>query len=251
MKGVASPPPQTIPQTQRDVAARALPGMQRLDGPDWITVDAAYTAQLATKARLIEERPRDVIACLPQAQEAVAETLEEVFGRLGERPDFVVGTNAVQRPDGVMVDLDRSAPLETLSRLIQEDLCILQEEGETHVLTAALLCFPASWMLSEKLGRGLPAIHRPVAEYTGDIAKRVQRLFDGIKVGQPMWRANYLPYQDRDLYQPRSEDDRRGTPKESAPFERSERQTLWRLPMSRAVVFSIHTTVCAVVPPDQ
>jgi len=48
-----------------------------------------------------------------------------------------------------------------------------------------------------------------VAEYDVDVAKRVQRLFDGIKPGRPMWRFNVLEYVRPDLFQPRSETDPR------------------------------------------
>ena len=228
------------------MAARALPGMQRLYGADWITVDAAYADQLATKVQLIARHEADVIACLPCAREAASELLSEVLVLLAERPDFHVADATVQRPDGTRVRVDQTKPLHTLSRLIQEDVCILQKQGDVHVLTASLLCFPASWTLSEKIGRGLPAIHRPVAEYDADVAKRVQRLFDGVRVGHPIWRANLLRYQNADLYQPHREGDPREIPEESARYERSERQTLWRMPLSDAIVFSIHTTVSAV-----
>lgn len=234
---------QSVPDHQRQAAARALPGMSPLQGADWLTVDAAYSDQLAQKASLIESHGADVLQCLPEAEGAAVEILEEVLTLLRARPDFeLVGQN-VCRPDGLNVTLDRSAPLRTLSQLIQEDLCILQKRGDTHRLTAALLCFPASWTLSEKIGRGLPAIHKPVVEYSEDIARRVQRLFDGVRIGHPMWRANLLTYVDPTLYQPRSEADPREQDLQTGRYERSERQTLWRLPKTGAVIFSIHTTV--------
>jgi hypothetical protein len=220
--------------------------MAPVDGPDWLTVDSAYSDQLAQKASLIQAQGARVLQCLPEAERAAVEVLEEVLMLLYARSDFEVTDHSVQRPDGLCVPLDRAAPLLTLSTLIQEDLCILQKHGDTHHLTAGLLCFPASWTLSEKIGRGLPAIHGPVDEYSDDIARRVQRLFDGVRIGHPIWRANLLTYVDPALYQPRPE----GAPRDQAPqngtYERSERQTLWRLPVTGAVVFSIHTTLCGL-----
>jgi hypothetical protein len=217
--------------------------MERLDGIDWLTVDEAYSAQLAEKERLIAEHADDVLVCRPEAEEAAAELLAEVLTLLASRSDFEVASDWVRRADGETIDLDASAPLKTLSRLIQEDLCILQKQGETHALTAALLCFPASWRLREKMGRGLPAIHGPVAEYDANIASRVQRLFDGLRVGHPIWRANLLRYEDAALFQPLGESEKRKYCAKTALYERSERQTLWRLPRSGAIVFSIHTCV--------
>ena len=63
------------------------------------------------------------------------------------------------------VAIDRGDPMGTLGHLVQEDLCLMEKRGEEHVLTAAVLCFPASWRLADKIGRPLEAIHVPVPEY--------------------------------------------------------------------------------------
>ena len=142
--------------------------------------------------------------------------------------------------------MERSNPLATLGRLAQEDFCILQKHGDEHVLTGAVLCFPASWMLSEKFMRPLIGIHEPVDSYDTGIAARVQRLFDGVQVGRPMWRFNALWYAVPDLHHPRSIHNRRKRrTSENAPYLRSERQCILRLPQTRAVIFSIHTYVLA------
>jgi hypothetical protein len=130
--------------------------------------------------------------------------------------------------------------------LVQEDICILQKRGEEHVLTGAILCFPASWRLSEKFMRPLIDIHLPVDRYDENVARRVQRLFDGIQPGRPLWRYNALWYEDAELYQPRSaQEPRHIKDPGTAPYLRSERQTLLRLPQTQAVIFSIHTYVLA------
>lgn len=127
---------------------------------------------------------------------------------------------------------------------MQEDLCILHKSGDEHVLTGAVLCFPASWMLAEKFMAPLIGIHAPVQGYDAGIAARVQRMFDGVQAGRPLWRFNALWYDDPALHQPRSAHARREeTEAETGSFLRSERQCILRLPQSRAVVFSIHTFV--------
>ena len=117
------------------------------------------------------------------------------------------------------------------------------KQGEEHVMTGAMLCFPASWSLEQKFMKSLVKIHVPVDEYTPDIARRVQRVFDGIKVERPMWRANYLFYNDPELFQPHKEKDRRDYDAGKPKWLRVERQTLKRLPETKAVVFAIHTYV--------
>ncbi len=70
------------------------------------------------------------------------------------------------RPDGVAVPLD-GPPLMVAGRLVEPDLVILEraEGTDEHVLIGAILCFPSSWTLTQKLGRPLMAIHAPVASY--------------------------------------------------------------------------------------
>ena len=229
---------------QRRRAAAQMPGVMPCVTPDWITVDADYSAQLATKATVLSKHESAVLQVQDSAIEAVEELRALVVDLLSARLDFTVLPDQITRPDGFSVSRDQD-PFVMLSQLLQEDLCVLQKHDGEHVLTAALLCFPAGWTLSEKIGRPLMAIHSPVESYTADIAKRVQRLFDGVQEGRPMWRANLLQYADSDLHQPHREADPRPISSEKNKFERSERQTLIRLPQSRAVVFAIHTTVAS------
>lgn len=222
---------------------RRLPGIQPLAMADWLVRDEAFAAQMALRDRLLAERRDDVFRVVPGAEAAAEEVLALVLSRLGA--GYEIGRESVTRPDGVTVYLGADHPLVTAARLVQEDLCLLQQpEGSAeHLLSAAVLCFPASWTLAEKIGRPLTAIHVPVEDYTDDMAARVQRLFDALHVDRPLWRANALLYHDPTLYQPRREDDPREAPKGGAGYLRSERQCLLRLPHTRAVVFSIHTWV--------
>jgi len=227
-----------------DVAAqRRLPGIQPLAPEDWLIRDEAFASQMAYRDRLLTERRDAVLAMDESARDAAEELLDLVLDQA------YPGAGAeVTRPDGVSVPIDRADPMGTLGRLVQEDLCILQKrEGDAeHVLTAAVLCFPASWTLAEKFMRPLIRIHVPVPEYDANLAARVQRLFDGVQPGRPLWRFNALWYDDPDLHQPRREAEQRPHRREAAEkYLRSERQSVLRLPKTRAVVFSIHTFVLA------
>ncbi|WP_170472772.1 heme-dependent oxidative N-demethylase family protein [Ruegeria arenilitoris] len=219
-----------------------LPGIKPASMEDWLQRDDAFDAQMAYRSRLLAERPGEVLAmdqmALAPAQELLELVLEQAYNGQSER---------VYRPDGLKIDVDRSRPLETLCNLVQEDLCILQKVENEHVLTGAILCFPASWRLSEKFMRPLVAIHERIAPYDSNVARRVQRLFDGIQADRPLWRFNALWYDDAQLFQPSSiQNPRKVRDRGNAKYLRSERQTLLRLPNSRAVVFSIHTYVLAV-----
>ncbi|MEM9584050.1 MAG: DUF3445 domain-containing protein [Pseudomonadota bacterium] len=231
---------------------RRLPGVQPLDPATWIVVDDAYASQMAERTRLLAESRSDVLQIQPDALPAARELLRMVLAHLGARDGFEIGAANCTRPDGQTAVIDHGAPLETLCHLVTEDFCILQKRGTEHVLTAGLLCFPASWTLAEKFGHPLMRIHAPVDSYTDNMAKRVQRLFDAVRADRPLWRANAMLYHDPTLFQPRPEAAPR-TERTGGDYLRSERQCILRLPVSDAVIFSIHTRQVALgdLTPDQ
>ncbi|ETX14691.1 hypothetical protein OCH239_22060 [Roseivivax halodurans JCM 10272] len=228
-----------------DPSARPrLPGIAPLDPDAWIMTDDAFAAQMAERERLLHNVPEAVLGEIEGAKPAVAEALGVILDALPQ--GYIRSAGVVTRPDGVSVTLDADNPLVTVGRLVQEDVCILTkpEDGEEHVLAAAVLCFPARWRLAEKLGRPLISIHEPVPDYDDRIAPRVQRLFDGIGVGRPLWRCNELWTSNPTLHRP---DPPTSRPKwnEDPLYLRSERQCLVRLPQTRAIVFTIHTWMLA------
>lgn len=233
-----------------DPRTSRLPGILPLLDQDWTCVDDAFAGQMAERDRLIANRPDLVHAlqdrAVPAAQELYTSILKTLHGRAG----YQITAGWVRRPDGIDVPLDADQPLLTLGRLVQEDLCILEQSDAEHVLTGAVLCFPAGWTLAQKLGHPMIQIHTPVDSYSPDIARRVQRLFDAIRPDQPLWRANSLIYDDPTLHQPRLEGEARPHPITKS-YARSEKQCLIRLPDTRAVVFSIHTYVVRMTDLDE
>ena len=235
-----------------DPRTRRLPGILPVEGRDWLRLDEAYAPQMALRDRLIAAQPRVVHALLPQARPAAEELYHATLDWLRSAPGFTLTDTTATRPDAVTVPLDPAEPLLTLGRLVQEDLCLMERAGEEYALTGGILCFPASWSLAQKIGRPMTSIHDPVPVYDADIAKRVARLFDAIRPEQPLWRMNYLTYDDFVLHQPRGEGERRPQPTDHV-YIRCERQCLLRLPVTRAVVFTIHTYVvdaASVTPED-
>lgn len=235
-----------------DPRTRRLPGILPVEGRDWLRMDEAYAPQMALRDRLIVAQAPVVHALMPKARPAAVELYAAVLDWLRAAPGFTVTDSAATRPDGVTVPLDPDQPLLTLGRLVQEDLCLMERRGEEYALTGGILCFPASWTLTQKIGRPLTGIHDPVPIYDADVAKRVARLFDAIRPEQPLWRMNYLTYDDFTLHQPRAEGERRPQPMDHV-YIRSERQCLLRLPATKAVVFTIHTYVvdAGTVTPDE
>ncbi len=239
----------SLPYAESD--RKALPGMFPLDPHEWLLCDDAFAAQMGEREALLATRRDAVIDLLPEGAAAASELLDVVLAFLATAKGYSCGEDRVERPDGVHVAVNRDDPLGTVGRLVQEDLCILErsEDAGEHVMTGAVLCFPSAWTLAQKIGKPMTRIHKPVTEYTTDVGKRVQRLFDGIKAGRPMWRFNWLPTDDTALFRPKLEfaDKVR---RDGLPYLRSERQTLMRLPVSGAVVFGIHTYLVRW-PPDE
>jgi hypothetical protein len=222
---------------------RRLPGMRPVGADEWILVDEAYPGQMALRDRFLALRREEVVAALPKAREPANEMLEMTLATLARRSDFTVGPAFVTRPDGVAVPVEPGDPFGTVGRLLQEDVCLLEKRGEEHVLTGAVLVFPSGWTLGQKIGRPLLRIHAPVAPYDDETGRRVQRLFDGLKPGRPLMRANLLWHGSPALHQPRREGEPKPLAAQGDRYLRSERQCLVRLPRTGAVIFTIHTCV--------
>lgn len=229
-----------------DLALRRLPGIEAAEIADAFLQDDAYAGQMAERDRLIADHEEAVHAVTRDGQAAACELLDFALRRAPGLGFRLSGAQAT-RPDGVTVAIDRASPMRTLGRLFQADYCILQkpEGASEHILTAAILCFPASWTLSEKIGRPLMRIHRPVKSYGADLGLRVQRLFDRLPEGRALWRANAHFYETPDLFAPKREADPPRECTSAAPYLRSERQVLFRLPETQATVFAIHTFMVA------
>ena len=132
---------------------------------------------------------------------------------------------------------------------IWEDLCLLQPEGDQYRLTGAAVAFPTDWRLDDKMGRPLTAIHAPIDGYAEQLARGVDHFFQTMRAGPIFGRANwfvvasdawrYLPDDDAGARFAHVNADNAG----QTLFVRCERQTLRRLPVSGAVLFTIGIAV--------
>ncbi|PTQ74548.1 heme-dependent oxidative N-demethylase subunit alpha family protein [Celeribacter persicus] len=227
-----------------DPRTARLPGVIPFELDDWLEVDTAYGAQMALRDQLIATTPEEVVALDESARPAALELLDMLLGLLPGL-GFGVTSDEVTRPDGVTVALDRDWPMHTMGRLLQCDICLMQPDptGETDesVLTGAVLCFPSGWRLRQKFMKPMLRIHQPIEIYTPDLAARVQRMMNGVQEGRGLMRGT-ASRSDAHLCDPRSEGElRHGT--NTSKYIRVERQSLVRLPETRAVVFTIHTQV--------
>jgi hypothetical protein len=209
---------------------------------------------MALRRDLLAEQQGEVLAALPEAEEACAELLEVLAELLPRRfPDWfrleagrlhnrLTGEDWLPGASGL-------AALEIAGRLVQEDLCILQlRDGVPH-LTAGVLCFPSGWRLVEKLGLPLGEVHGPVPIYPERLARPVDRLIATLKSGRMVERVNWSVLDSAVLYRPGGHFRRRRNPDVTVENAgetlhlRVERQTLRPLARTGAVVFGIRTYV--------
>jgi len=151
--------------------------------------------------------------------------------------------------------------------MIQEDVCLLMKVDGTFRLVSGVVLFPQRWQLLEKLGLDVASIHRPVPRFADELANAVNQFMTRLKVGKPVWRANWAIVDDPTLFQPLSEADiyaaLQGQVKKnnyhldghgahklgincnvgSRLYTRCERETLMRLPKTDAILFTIRTYV--------
>ena len=223
-------------------------GLMALKPRDWIEIDETLAATLLAKRRLLAERHDEVFAALPGTEAAGAEVLDLLAEHLPKRfPTQYprMNTTIAVAATGELVGIGTPGvhPLETASRLVPEDLCLMRRAGDGYVLAAACVCFPSRWRLADKIGRSLAAIHAPVPGYAGSLGAPVERFFEKITADRPVWRLNWTIHDSPAPFQPVAA--KRAPPTDFARqvFLRVERQTLRRLPHSGDVLFTIRTYI--------
>jgi hypothetical protein len=165
--------------------------------------------------------------------------------------------------------------LDALGENVDTDFLLLLPCSETadglpiYHLQAYVCCFPSGFTLQEKIGMPLAQIHTPVPGYKAKLEKSMDRFFARLECGKAVKRSNWTITTGTELYvsggthfhENRASD----APIDEAEKEtastavqndierqkaevrvedcrlRSERQTLFRLPESKAIVFSFKT----------
>ena len=217
---------------------------------DIVEIDDRYTDEMGERRSLLAERRGDVFAAMPGSELAREETLTALTALLPRRyPECFV-----QRADALHNRLTGEAwslrdplhdPLELAGRLVQEDLLIIDTAGAAPVLSAAVLCAPSRWRLTEKIGQPLAAVHGAVPLYGERLAGPVDRFMGSLRAGRSAERLNWSVIDDGALFQLSGK--YKATPNcavtpENAPdrlFLRVERQTFLRLPQSHSVLFLV------------
>ncbi|WP_051661144.1 DUF3445 domain-containing protein [Bosea sp. 117] len=249
-------PPDTaaLVHTPYDGSRKAFSiGLAPLDLDEWIEPDPNLAETLEQRAALIRDKRGVVVREEEGTRAAQREALKLVVDHVTLRwPELyrLDGRRLTVVPLGRVFDLDdeAEAPLVVAGQLISDDLLMLRRSEEGYRLVAAVLCFPSAWSLAEKFGQSLDGLHAAVPGYPDKLARVMNRIFENLKVDQPVWRVNWSIYPDDELHHPESKERPRNWFDDEAAlapeaFVRVERQTLRRMPESGDMLFTVRVHV--------
>ncbi len=218
-------PEQILPQLVGENFRHRL-GTFPVEISNWLLRDAEFDLTVQLKKKLLATRRSEVVGLQPGGEDVAQEAAQLVSQWAGVELSST-GINA-------LVDA---------SLLVADDLAVLQpvksqDGSEQLLLNAAVVCCPSRWMLSEKMGHNMLAIHEPVAKYADHVGAAVDTYFQRLTVEKPVWRSNWIIQDHPALFQPQIPSGSLvKTPDEL--WIRMERQTLRRLPKTGGILFTI------------
>ncbi len=146
---VAMPiPEQILPQVIGENFRHRL-GTFPVEISNWLSRDAETELTINLKKKLLSTRRDEVVALRPGGDDVAQEAAQ-----------------IVSQWAGVELASTGIDALVEASLLVADDLAVLQpvksqDGAEQMLLTAAVVCCPSRWMLSEKMGQDMLAIHAP------------------------------------------------------------------------------------------
>ena len=235
---------------------------------DLIAMDRTYKSRIALREQLIRDYDSDVIAATPIVEPAVREIytwLTSVY--LPRRfPTLYTITptglhNNVTDCTLPLFPSNTEEALRVIGRNVDNDFLFLlpikpgngekEEDVGKYRLEGFVTCFPSGFNTRKKLGLKLGDIHTPVPSYAERLEKSMDRFFASLPVGRIVKRHNWTITTNRDLFCLAGNHEYSASPadveKDQAAVEidqtvlRCERQTLHRLPQTKALVFASKT----------
>lgn len=189
-------------------------GLVRLTEGEWLQPDFDRQA----RADAFDRWP-DSVAVLPEG-EAAAREAATMIGSAGSLGDA--------------------------ARMVWEDLCVLTPyHDRRYRLVGGAVAFPTDWRLVDKLGLALTDVHAPIHGYAEQLAEGVDHFMATLAPGAIFGRANWFVVPDDAMRWMPEDDPARRFAHVNADnagetlFVRCERQTLQRLPLTGAILFTI------------
>ena len=214
-------------------------GLRALEPSGWLEVGADLAQQIPQRLELVGSAREVIYQELPGYRAAIDDLVELICSNLNEfhSSSYTVSEERISHlPTKTTINLIADDVLLHLASIIGEDLVVLsREDGEWKIVAGAVL-FPSRWKLSEKIGKGMDAVHAPVPGFQASLAPYMTATFDKITSGRPVWRKNWSLHSTADLHQPTS------IHQPAEPQEywwRTERQTLTRSSKGEYIYFTI------------
>jgi len=214
-------------------------GLEPIEEADWLEIDNLFDSEIELKKKLYESYYKEIHQELDLSLKSQQELLEMLKTHLNQ-----------YHPNHKFTTTETSAPLKNASLMVQEDLVLMLPKKEKYFLGAASLCAPSNWSLKEKFNGSLLELHKDVPAYEKEIGNRVNNLFNKLPNDRIFQRFNWSIYEEATLFQPAKsksfvERSKTITNKNAGDrlFIRVERQTIRRLPETKAIAFTIRVHV--------
>ena len=141
------------------------PNLTPIEEAEWLMPDSEALDWLEDKRELMVRCRPEVLSILPGSGAACCEASRMIFDHIGRKNWFCMQTE-----------------LEDAAAHVSDDLCIIQEnEAGEWCLTAASLCAPTYWRLSNYIGTSLSRLHAPLPKDEADLAGRIGRIFSAMR----------------------------------------------------------------------
>jgi hypothetical protein len=232
-KGFVYPPPSDGKPFRLNMGLRSLEDTQWIEDGDDLYQQIVERIELAKNSREV------VYQEMPGYRPAIAELISRIAKNLSEfhhERYLVTSESVTYLPGNLTVELSAPDILLKLAAIIGEDLVVLSREDSEWKLVAGAVLFPSRWKLSEKIGKGMDAVHTPVPGFAESLAPYMTATFDKITADRPVWRKNWSLHSTEDLHQPTSIHEA-ATPENY--WWRTERQTLTRAACGEFLYFTI------------
>lgn len=189
--------------------------------------------------------PDDQISWVGPKNELMDAESDAVFASVtGSMPGQIEAAKLVATACGKDID-PGEPPLFAASRLVSDDLVLMEMREGAWTNTALCLCSPTFFSANDAIGKSLFGLHRPVPGGDPGLGGRISRVFSLLRDELVLERHNWTVQWSDARYTPD------GTPLREAAAAaaleeakdalhlRVERQTIRRLPQTGAVLFTI------------
>ncbi|ODQ78000.1 hypothetical protein BABINDRAFT_163049 [Babjeviella inositovora NRRL Y-12698] len=221
----------------------------------WLDMDKYYWHYIEEKKRILHQYGDENISWLPESHDACVELMETVRTHMLKRYPLLFessdgGVTMLNKLTGEHIDMSEPLqhhPLVYVSKMAKEDFYIVQQRDDgKHYLVAACVAFPGgSFGIKGILGTHLDHIHELVPFYETKLKPSMERWFGKMEPADLVERGSWYITWDHKLFRNNIYALKEGKKVHSGipPTEfnvRVDRQTLRRLPRTRAIVFTAH-----------